>query len=70
MTTISDPLPPKLEEVVNNIAKQRGSNKAEVVRSAIVLLAEHEAVMDVLAAEQEPTLSGDLLELSKKIKNE
>ena len=50
MTTISVPLPAHLEEFVNNLAKQRGSNKAEVVRSALNLLAEEEAVQDVLRA--------------------
>lgn len=67
MTTISVPLPPHLEKMVNELAKQRGSNKAEVVRCALNLLAEEEAVNAVLKAEQEPTLSGDLSKLSKKL---
>lgn len=68
MTTISVPLPAHLEKLVNDMAKARGSNKAEVVRHALIRLAEEEAVQTVLRAEQEPTLKGDLRELAKKIK--
>jgi Arc/MetJ-type ribon-helix-helix transcriptional regulator len=68
MTTLSVPLPSHLEELVKKLAKQRGSNKAEVVRHALELLAEEEAVMAVLKAEQEPILRGNLKDLVKKIK--
>jgi len=68
MTTLSVPLPAELEKVVKDLAKKRGSNKAEVVRYALNLLAEEEAVASVLKAEKEPTLSGDLRELSKKLR--
>ena len=68
MTTLSVPLPAHLEELVKNLAKQRGSNKAEVVRHALELLAEEEAVMAVLRAEQEPILRGNLKDLAKKFK--
>ncbi len=68
MTTLSVPLPSHLEELVKKLAKQRGSNKAEVVRHALELLAEEEAVMAVLRAEQEPILHGNLKDLVKKIK--
>ena len=67
MTTLSVPLPAHLEELVKKLAKQRGSNKAEVVRSALELLAEEEAVVAVLKAEQEPILRGNLKDLMKKI---
>lgn len=67
MTTISVPLPPHLEEFVNKLAKERGSNKAAVVRSALERLAEEEAVRSVLAAQNEPTLHGDLDELAAKL---
>ena len=40
MTTVSVPLPSHLEELVKKLAKQRGSNKAEVVRHALELLAD------------------------------
>ena len=68
MTTLSVPVPARLEELVKKIAKQRGSNKAEVVRHALELLAEEEAVLAVLKAEQEPTLHGSLKKLARKIK--
>jgi Arc/MetJ-type ribon-helix-helix transcriptional regulator len=68
MSTISVPLPAELEKFVNDLAKKRGSNKAEVVRCALNLLAEEEAILNVLKAEQEPSLSGNLEELARKIK--
>ena len=67
MTALSVPLPAHLEKFVKDLAKTRGSNKAEVVRYALNLLAEKEAVAAVLKAEQEPTLSGDLRKLAKKL---
>jgi len=69
MTTISVPISPQLEESINNLIESGyGSNKADVVRRAITRLTEEEAVQAVLRAMEEPTLSGDLRELSKKIK--
>jgi len=69
MTTISVPIPAHLEESINNLIKSGyGSNKADVVRRAIVRLAEEEAVQTVLKAMQEPTLHGDLRDLAKKFK--
>jgi Arc/MetJ-type ribon-helix-helix transcriptional regulator len=69
MTTISVPIPAHLEESLNNLIKNgRGSNKAELVRRAITKMIEDEAVDVVLRARAEPTLSGDLVELAKKIK--
>jgi len=71
MTTLSVPLPAHLEELVKKMAKQRGSNKAEVVRHALELLAEEEAVQAVLKAEQELSegklLRGDLKKLVKNM---
>jgi Arc/MetJ-type ribon-helix-helix transcriptional regulator len=67
MTTISVPIPAKLEEGLNNlIINGRGSNKAELVRRAISKMIEDEAVQTVLRAMEEPTLHGDLKELAKK----
>ena len=66
MTTLSVPLPAHLEELVKKLAKQRGGNKAAVVRHALELLAEEEAVMAVLKAEQEPILRGNLRDLAKR----
>jgi len=69
MSTISVPLPAKMEEAVNNLIKGGyGANKADVVRRAIAKLIEDQAVLDVLAAEREPTLRGDLRKLAKKFK--
>jgi Arc/MetJ-type ribon-helix-helix transcriptional regulator len=73
MSTLSVPLTPELEKSVNELVKSGyGSNKADVVRRAITMLAEEEAVQTVLRAKQEINmgkgLSGDLRELAKKIK--
>jgi len=68
MTTISIPIPAHLEESLDNLINSGnyGETKAEVVRSAIKRLSEEEAVNSVLKAMGEPSLSGDLKELSKK----
>ena len=69
MSTISVPLTPKLEEAMNSLIKKGyGRNKADVMRRALEFLTEEEAVQAVLKAEKEPTLSGDLKELAKKVK--
>ncbi len=73
MTTLSVPIPAHLEEAINNLIESGyGSNKADVVRKAIIRLTEEEAVLAVLKSEQEiiegKGLSGDLIELAKKIK--
>ena len=69
MSTLSVPLPPNLEEFVKNQVKQgHAANKADVVRKALKLLEEEEAINVVLKAEKEPTLRGDIRKLMKKIK--
>ena len=69
MSTLSVPLTPNLEEFVNEQVKTgRASNKADVVRKALKLLEEEEAIMAVLKAEKEPILRGDLRKLAKKFK--
>ena len=69
MSTLSVPLNKDLEEIVNSFVKKGyAPNKAEVMRKALIFLAEEEAVQDVLRAEKEPILRGDLRELIKKIK--
>lgn len=69
MSTLSVPLSPHLEEfITEQVKKGLASNKAEVVRKALKLLEEEEAVMAVLKAEKEPTIRGDLRKLIKKIK--
>ena len=73
MSTLSVPLTPQLEETIKGFVKSGyAPNKAEVVRKALKLLAEEEAVMAVLEAEQElrdgKGLRGDLRKLMKQIK--
>ena len=71
MSTISVPLTPKLELSLENLIKSGfADNKAQVMRKALVRLAEEEAVQAVLRAEKEPILRGDLRELVKKFKQE
>lgn len=71
MTTLSVPLPAHLEEFVKRLAKQRGSNKAAIVRGALERLAEEEAIAAVLQAEKElgerKVFRGNLRELMKKL---
>ncbi|MEA2112393.1 MAG: hypothetical protein U9P50_00255 [Patescibacteria group bacterium] len=72
MTTLSVPLTPKLENIVNSFVKEGyAPNKAEVMRKALIRLSEEEAIKDLLEAEQEvrdgKILRGDLDELTKKI---
>lgn len=68
MATLSIPLTKNLEEFIDNeVRLRRSENKAAVVRKALHLLAEQEAILAVLKAEQEPTVSGDLDKLAKKL---
>ena len=68
MTTLSVPLSEELLRGVNHLVKQGvASNKAEIVRQAIKYFLEKKAIDDVLQAEREPDLEGDLDELAKKI---
>lgn len=72
MTTLSVPLPPNLEEFINRQVKEgKAASKADVVRKAINLLSEENAIQDVLLAQKEyregKGLKGDLRELLKKI---
>lgn len=69
MSTLSVPLSPELEKFIKKqVQEGKAANKADVVRRALRALEEEEAVQDVLRAETEPTLKGDLEKLSKKIK--
>ena len=68
MSTLSVPLPPNLEKFIENQVKiGRATNKADVVRRALTVLSENEAVEAVLRATEEPILKGDLRDLMKKI---
>ncbi|HAZ16780.1 MAG: hypothetical protein UV70_C0007G0003 [Parcubacteria group bacterium GW2011_GWA2_43_13] len=71
MSTLSIPLTPQLETFIDEqVRLGRAANKADVVRKALRLFAEEEAVAQVLRAEQEvregKLLSGDIKELVKK----
>ena len=69
MSTLSVPLSPQHEEFINRMVKSgEAANKADVVRKALKLLAEEQAIQAVLMAQQELTLRGDLQELAKRIK--
>lgn len=67
MTTLSIPLNTELAQFVEKTIKETGQTKADVVRQALKLYAEEQAVRKVLLAEAEPTLSGDLDDLLTKI---
>ena len=67
MSMLSVPLTPKLEETIDRLVKDGvAPNKAELARKAIEYFAEQQAIEDVLRAEKEPTLRGDLDELAKR----
>ena len=69
MATLSIPLSQELESFVNKeVRLGNAESNAAVVRKALRLLAEQEAILAVLKAEQEPSLSGDLDELAKKLR--
>ncbi len=73
MSTLSVPLPAFLEEYIQNEVKSGNySNKAEVVRNALIRMKEEQAINDILEAQQEvrsgKVLRGDLRELAKKFK--
>lgn len=71
MTTISVPIPPHMEAFIDRqIQSGNAANKADVVRKALVMFEEEEAVQAVLRAEKEPDLRGDLKELAKKLRKE
>lgn len=67
MTTISVPLNPKAEKDLNELVEITGANRVAVIRKAIELYREDEAVNAVLKAEQEikegKILRGDLKSL-------
>jgi len=67
MSMLSVPLTPKLEKTINDLVENGvAANKAELARKAIEYFAEQQAIEDVLRAEREPTLRGDLDELAKR----
>ena len=67
MTTLSVPLTPELAKFVDEATKSTGLTKADIMRQALTLYAEEQAVRKVLIAKHEPSLDGDLGELISKI---
>jgi molybdenum cofactor biosynthesis enzyme MoaA len=67
MTTLSIPLSPELALFVEKTIRETGLTRADVVRQALKLYAEEQAVRKILLASSEPTLSGDLDELLSHI---
>ena len=67
MTTLSVPLTPELAKFVEEATKSSGLTKTDIMRQALTLYAEEQAVRKVLIAQSEPSLEGDLRDLMKKI---
>ncbi len=67
MTTLSVPLTPELAKFVEEATKSSGLTKSDIMRQALTLYAEEQAVRKVLLAQNEPSLDGDLRQLMKKI---
>lgn len=72
MATLSVPLTQNLEAFIEEqVRSGNAANKADVVRKALRLLAEEEAIAGVLKAEQEvrdgKALRGDLTKLARTI---
>lgn len=66
MTTLSVPLTPELALYIEEATKSSGLTKSDIVRQALRLHSEEEAVRKILLARAEPSLEGDLDELAKQ----
>ena len=74
MSTLSVPLTPKLENLVNRLVKEGyATNKASVVRKALDRLAEEEAIATIREAEEDikkgRVFYGDLEVIAKKFRS-
>ncbi len=67
MTTLSVPLTPEQAKFVEETVKRTGQTKADIMRQALSLYAEEQAVRKVLLAASEPSLDGDLRDLMNKL---
>lgn len=67
MTTLSVPLTPELAQFVEDTIKETGLTRADIMRQALKLYAEDQAVRKVLLAASEPSLDGDLRTLTEKL---
>ncbi len=60
MSTLSIPLDAELTKYIEDSARETGLSKADLVRQAIRLYAEEQAIQKVLKAAAEPTIEGEL----------
>jgi Arc/MetJ-type ribon-helix-helix transcriptional regulator len=67
MTTISVPLNSEQAKFIEEATKSSGLSKSDIMRQALTMYAEEQAVRKVLLAESEPTLNGDLRDLMKQL---
>jgi Arc/MetJ-type ribon-helix-helix transcriptional regulator len=67
MTTISVPLNSEQAKFIEEATKSSGLSKSDIMRQALTMYAEEQAVRKVLLAEGEPTLNGDLRDLMKQL---
>lgn len=68
MTTVSVPLPDDLLQGIKQLVQLgNASNNADAIRKAIKKYLDDQAVEMVLAAQKEPSLSGDLDELATQL---
>jgi predicted transcriptional regulator len=68
MTTLSVPLTPELSRYIEEATKSTGLTKSDIMRQALTLYAEEQAVRKILLARAEPSLEGDLDELAMQFK--
>ena len=66
MTTLSVPLTPELSKYIEEATKSSGLTKSDIMRQALTLYAEEQAVRKILLARAEPSLEGNLDELAKQ----
>jgi Arc/MetJ-type ribon-helix-helix transcriptional regulator len=67
MTTISVPLNSEQAKFIEEATKSSGLSKSDIMRQALTMYAEEQAVRKVLLADSEPTLNGDLRDLMKQL---
>lgn len=67
MNTISVPLTSELTKFIEETSKKTGLTKADIMRQALTLYAEEQAVRKVLLASSEPSLEGDLRDLMRQL---
>ncbi len=68
MTTLSVPLTPELSKYIEEAAKSTGLTKSDIMRQALTMYAEEQAIRKILLARAEPSLEGDLDKLAAQFK--